>query len=103
MNWIVILFLAEVVQDAQTQKSVAANRPEQKKSDHDRAHPKPLAASSALASQPEHGTANGFDPYKDAFGTRAPNETSSRSARPTRARERVSPKSSGASSRAATI
>jgi cytochrome c peroxidase len=55
--------------------SANANRAEQKFTEHDRAHPKPMASSAAFADQPDQGTAQGFDPYKDAFNTKKPNET----------------------------
>jgi cytochrome c peroxidase len=65
----------DAVQEAQTPRPPKTARVEQNKSEHDKAHPPPMASSTALAAQPNHGANTGFDPYKDAFGTQRPNET----------------------------
>jgi cytochrome c peroxidase len=55
--------------------SANPNRPEQKKSDHDRALGAPIPSSTALAEQPDHGAALGFDSYKDPNNAKRPGET----------------------------
>jgi cytochrome c peroxidase len=69
----------DAVAEAQTPQAVPETRPEQKKSEHDRSSrfeaENAPSSSGALKGQPEEGKATGFDPYKDPFNAKKPNET----------------------------
>ena len=68
----------DAVQEAQTQRAVNSNRPEQKKSDQDKAER--FAATNAqpispvLKSQPEEGKIKGFDFFRDPLNAKKPME-----------------------------
>ncbi|HEY7312871.1 MAG TPA: cytochrome B6 [Gemmataceae bacterium] len=65
--------------DAQTPREVPVERPEQKKTAHDRsdifAPSKAQPSSEALTNQAEHGQMNGFDFYRDPLGAMKPGTT----------------------------
>jgi cytochrome c peroxidase len=69
----------DAVREAQTPREVPRDRPEQKKSEHDRsdvfAPSKAEPSSEALVDQPEHGRFTGFDFYKDPLGAMKPGMT----------------------------
>jgi cytochrome c peroxidase len=69
----------DAVSEAQTPRAVPAERPEQKKSDHDRsdrfAAPKAMPSSPAFDNQPEKGQIQGFDFYRDPLGAKRPMQT----------------------------
>jgi cytochrome c peroxidase len=69
----------DAIAEAQTPKQVPAERPEQKKTDHDRSDiftpNKAVPSSEALADQPEHGGMTGFDFYRDQLGASKPGMT----------------------------
>lgn len=64
----------DAVQDAQTPAKVAADRPEQRQTEHDRSKgfSESPASSRAFDKQPGKGRNDGFDPYRDAFGASKP-------------------------------
>src|SRR3954469_2970808 len=69
----------DAVVEAQTPRKVAAERPEQQKTEHDRsgafAAPKAPPSSKALEGQPEKGQITGFDFYRDPLNAKRPMET----------------------------
>ncbi len=69
----------DAVAEAQTPKPVAADRPEAKKSDHDRSAvfqaTNAQPASGALASQPDQGKVLGFEFYRDPLNATRPMQT----------------------------
>jgi cytochrome c peroxidase len=69
----------DAVADAQTPKDVPAERPEQRKTAHDRsdvfAPSRAAPSSEALSDQPEHGGMTGFDFYRDPLGAMRPGMT----------------------------
>ncbi len=66
----------DAIASAQEQRDVPVERPEQKKSEHDRSDvfkaPNSPPASEALKDQPQDGRRTGFDFYRDALGTHVP-------------------------------
>ncbi|MDO9271049.1 MAG: cytochrome B6 [Methylobacter sp.] len=66
----------DAVADAQTPKTVRSDRPEQKKTDHDRSDlftaPKALSSSPVLKDQPKEGKVSGFDFFRDPLGADQP-------------------------------
>lgn len=68
----------DAVQEAQISRPATGNRPEQRKSEHDRADiytfPRALPSSTALAAQPDQGKILGFDFYRDGLGAKRPGE-----------------------------
>jgi cytochrome c peroxidase len=69
----------DAVAEAQTPNDVPIERPEQKKTAHDRsdvfAQGKALPTTGALAKQTDHGRFLGFDPYLDPVGAMKPRTT----------------------------
>jgi cytochrome c peroxidase len=69
----------DAVTDAQTPREVPAERPEQRKSAHDRsdvfARSKAVPSSEALTNQPQQGRMDGFDFYRDPLGAMKPGTT----------------------------
>ncbi|HWE37046.1 MAG TPA: cytochrome B6 [Isosphaeraceae bacterium] len=69
----------DVVAEAQTPKDAPVERPEQRKTAHDRsdifAPGKAAASSEALVDQPEKGGMTGFDFYRDPLGAMKPGTT----------------------------
>lgn len=65
----------DAVADAQTPRDVPAERPEQKKSDHDRTISKAMPITRALAEQPKDGKNSGFDFYRDPLNSDRPMTT----------------------------
>jgi cytochrome c peroxidase len=70
---------SDVVADAQTPRAVPADRPEQKKSAHDRSNifagTSAPASSPALEDQPEKGQITGFDFVRDPLNAKKPMQT----------------------------
>jgi cytochrome c peroxidase len=70
---------ADAIAEAQTPRDVPEERPEQKKTEHDRsdifAPAKSLPSSEALADQTDHGQMLGFDLYLDPVGASKPGMT----------------------------
>src|SRR3954451_12485383 len=70
---------ADSVADAQTPKEVPIERPEQKKTNHDRSDAfdpaKASPTSQALVDQQDHGQFLGFDFYRDPLGAMKPGVT----------------------------
>ena len=70
----------DAIAEAQTPRKVAAKRPEQKKTEHDRsgifAAPKAPESSPALEDQPEKGQITGFDFARDPLNAKRPMQTS---------------------------
>jgi cytochrome c peroxidase len=68
----------DAVAEAQTSREVPIERPEQKKTGHDRADlfeaPKARASSAILADQPKEGRISGFDFYRDPLNADNPNQ-----------------------------
>jgi cytochrome c peroxidase len=66
----------DAVADAQTPRTVAATRPEQKKTEHDRSEAfratKAEPSSPVFAAQPKQGKITGFDFYRDPLGAEKP-------------------------------
>lgn len=66
----------DAVADAQTPRTVRSERPEQKKTDHDRSDlfnvPKALSSSPVLKDQPKEGKVSGFDFFRDPLGADQP-------------------------------
>ena len=71
--------LPDAVQDVQTPRSVAADRPELRKSEHDQSDkfmaPKAIPINSALKSQPQEGKVAGFDFFRDPLDAKHPMQT----------------------------
>ena len=69
----------DAVAEAQTPRKVAVERPEQKKTEHDRsgvfAAPKAPESSRAFENQPEKGQTTGFDFYRDPLNAQRPMQT----------------------------
>jgi cytochrome c peroxidase len=69
----------DAVEEAQTARRPPGNRPEQKKTDHDRADafaaPKAPPSSGALPSQPDGGQVTGFDFRRDPLNAKRPMQT----------------------------
>src|SRR5207245_2896181 len=69
----------DAIAQAQTPNEVPVERPEQKKTAHDRsdifAPSKALPTTEALAQQKDHGQMLGFDFYRDPLGAPAPGTT----------------------------
>ncbi|HEY8160398.1 MAG TPA: cytochrome B6 [Methylobacter sp.] len=67
---------SDAIADAQTPKTVRSDRPEQKKTDHDRSDifyaPKALSSSPVLKDQPKEGKVSGFDFFRDPLGADQP-------------------------------
>jgi cytochrome c peroxidase len=70
---------SDAVEDAQTPREVARERPEQQKSNHDRsdsfAPKRALPSSEALVNQADEGRYLGFDAYRDPLGSKKPGTT----------------------------
>ena len=68
--------LSDAIQDAQSPRTVAASRPEQKKTEHDESEVfsagNAVPMSNALKDQPDGGAALGFDFYRDPLGSKKP-------------------------------
>jgi cytochrome c peroxidase len=68
----------DAVQEAQTPRPATGNRPEQRKSEHDRADIYSFShaqtSSTGLAAQPDQGKIPGFDFYRDGVGAMRPGE-----------------------------
>ena len=68
--------MPDAVQEAQTPRTVLEERPEQRKSAHDRSNifqaSQGLPASQALPNQPEQGKVLGFDFYRDPLNAKRP-------------------------------
>jgi len=66
----------DAVFDAQTPRTVRSDRPEQKKTDHDRSDtfyaPKATAVSPSVKDQPKEGKISGFDFYRDPLNADQP-------------------------------
>jgi cytochrome c peroxidase len=73
------IVLADAIAEAQTPRDVAAERPEQKKTEHDLsdifAPGKAQASSEALGNQTDQGQMLGFDLYRDPVGASKPGMT----------------------------
>ena len=71
--------IQDAVEDAQTPRDVARERPEQQKSDHDRSDifsaGKAQTSSDAFEDQPEQGKIKGFDFYRDPLNAEKPMQT----------------------------
>jgi cytochrome c peroxidase len=69
----------DAVEEAQTSRDVPADRPEQRKSDHDRSDifkaTNAKSSSTALDDQPEEGKINGFDFARDPLNAKKPMTT----------------------------
>jgi cytochrome c peroxidase len=69
----------DAVAEAQTQRNVPANRPEQQKTEHDRSDvfgsSKAPRSSTALESQPQKGEVQGFDFYRDPLDAKRPGQS----------------------------
>ena len=67
---------SDAVADAQTPKTVRSDRPEQKKTDHDRSDifyaPKASSSSPVLKGQPKEGKVSGFDFFRDPLSADQP-------------------------------
>jgi cytochrome c peroxidase len=70
---------SDAIQEAQTPREVAATRPEQRLSEHDRSQrfkgDEAPASSPALADQPEKGRLSGFDFVRDPLNAKEPKQT----------------------------
>ena len=68
----------DAVAEAQTSREVPVERPEQKKTEHDRSDlfeaPKARPSSPILADQPKEGRISGFDFYRDPLNADKPNQ-----------------------------